>query len=75
MKILITGACGHIGSYLIEKINKIKKIKKVYLIDNFNSQRYQALFNLKKKKNYIFLILILVKIIYRNLKKLIMFYI
>ena len=54
MKILITGACGHIGSYLIEKINKIKKIKKVYLIDNFNSQRYQALFNLKKKKNYIF---------------------
>ncbi len=54
MNILITGACGHIGSYLIEKINNIKKIKKVFLIDNFNSQRYQVLFNLKKKKNYIF---------------------
>ena len=75
MNILITGACGHIGSYLIEKINNIKKIKKVFLIDNFNSQRYQVLFNLKKRKIIFFLILILVKIIYQSLKKLIMFYI
>ena len=54
MKILITGACGHIGSYLIENIYKIKKIKKVFLIDNFNSQRYQTLFNLNKKIKYSF---------------------
>ena len=49
MKLLITGACGHIGSYLIDNIYKIKKIKHVYLIDNFNAQRYHTLFNLKKK--------------------------
>ena len=36
MKLLITGACGHIGSYIIDNIHKIKKIKQVYLIDNFN---------------------------------------
>ena len=54
MKILITGACGHIGSYLIENIYKIKKIKKVFLIDNFNTQRYQTLFNLNKKIKYSF---------------------
>ena len=53
-KILITGACGHIGSYLIENIYKIKKIKKVFLIDNFNTQRYQTLFNLNKKIKYSF---------------------
>ena len=54
MKILITGACGHIGSYLIENIYKVKKIKKVFLIDNFNTQRYQTLFNLNKKIKYSF---------------------
>ena len=54
MKILITGACGHIGSYLTENIHKIKKIKEVILLDNFKSQRYFSLFNLKKKpkKNF-----------------------
>ena len=40
MKIIITGACGHIGSYVTDKINGIKKIKEVILIDNLNSQRY-----------------------------------
>ena len=48
MKIIITGACGHIGSYLTSNIHKIKKIKEVILIDNFNSQRFSSLFNLKK---------------------------
>ena len=27
MKLLITGACGHIGSFIIDQVNKIKKIK------------------------------------------------
>ena len=27
MNILITGSCGHIGSYVAENIHKIKKIK------------------------------------------------
>ena len=58
MKLLITGACGHIGSYLIQHVCKIKKIKQVILLDNFISQRYQTLFNLKQKKNLNFLKLI-----------------
>ena len=28
MNLLITGCCGHIGSYLVNNIHKIKKIKK-----------------------------------------------
>lgn len=54
MKLLITGACGHIGSYLIQHVYKIKKIKQVILLDNFISQRYQTLFNLKQKKKFKF---------------------
>ena len=27
MKLLITGACGHIGSYVVENIHKIKNQK------------------------------------------------
>ena len=49
MKILITGACGHIGSHLIENLYKIKKVKKAILIDNLKSNRYNSLFNIKKK--------------------------
>jgi UDP-glucose 4-epimerase len=49
MNLLITGACGHIGSYLAENIYKIKKIKKTILIDNMNSNRFCSLFNSKKK--------------------------
>ena len=50
MNILITGACGHIGSYLVKRFTSIKKIKKIVLIDNFYSQRYWSIFNLNKKK-------------------------
>ena len=49
MNILITGACGHIGSYLIENLHKIKKVKKAILVDNLKSNRYNSLFNVKKK--------------------------
>jgi UDP-glucose 4-epimerase len=54
MKLLITGACGHIGSYLIDHVKKIKKIKEIFLIDNFNAHRYHTLFNLNKKKIFKF---------------------
>lgn len=54
MKLLITGACGHIGSYIIEHVHKIKKIKEVILIDNFNAHRFHTLFNLSKKINFKF---------------------
>ena len=55
MNLLITGGCGHIGSYLAENIYKIKKIKKTYIIDNIQSNRYCSLFNTSKKNNLKFL--------------------
>ena len=54
MKIIITGACGHIGSYVAENVHKIKKIKNTILIDNLESNRYCSIFNLKKKSNFKF---------------------
>ena len=49
MNILITGACGHIGSYLVHNLYKIKKIKKAILVDNINANQFSSLFNLNKK--------------------------
>ena len=49
MKLIITGACGHIGSYVAENIFKIKKIKKTILIDNLKSNRFCSLFDQKTK--------------------------
>ncbi len=69
MKLLITGACGHIGSYLVENIHKIKKIKNVILLDNFHAQRYQVLFNLNKKKKFSFFEIDLSKNDLKKLKK------
>jgi UDP-glucose 4-epimerase len=51
MNLLITGCCGHIGSYLVNNIHKIKKIKKCFIVDNFNSTQINSLFNSKKKNN------------------------
>ena len=51
MNLLITGCCGHIGSYVAENIHKIKKIKKTFIVDNIKSNRHCSLFNLKKKNN------------------------
>ena len=51
MKILVTGACGHIGSYFLENVHKIKKIKKTILVDNLESNRFTSLFNNLKKNN------------------------
>ncbi len=56
MNLLITGGCGHIGSYLAENLYKIKKIKKTYIIDNLKSTQMSSLFNSKKKNNLKFYI-------------------
>ena len=56
MRIIITGACGHIGSYIAENIHKINKINDVILIDNLKSNRFCSIFNLKKKSNLKFYI-------------------
>ncbi len=50
MKLLITGALGHIGSYVINDLARIKKIKKIYLIDNLSNERFNVLFSIKNKK-------------------------
>ena len=49
MNLLITGCCGHIGSYVAENVHKIKKIKKTFIVDNIKSNRFCSLFDLKKK--------------------------
>ena len=51
MNLLITGCCGHIGSYLVNNIHKIKKIKRCFIVDSFNSTQINSLFNSKKKNN------------------------
>ena len=43
MKILITGSCGHIGSYLSDNVHKIKNAADFILVDNlkeFNVTHY-----------------------------------
>ena len=54
MKIIITGACGHIGSYLVSNIHRIKRVKEIFLIDNFHSKKYWPIFNLKNKPKFTF---------------------
>ena len=56
MNLLITGGCGHIGSYIIEHIYKIKKIKKTIIIDNLKTTHVNSLFNTKKNSNLKFYI-------------------
>tara|TARA_Y100001970_G_scaffold288134_1_gene414554 strand:- start:1263 stop:2192 length:930 start_codon:yes stop_codon:yes gene_type:complete len=51
MKILITGACGHIGSYISENADKIKGVKELILIDNLESTKINSLFDKKRKVN------------------------
>ena len=51
MNLLITGGCGHIGSYIAEHINKISTIKKVFVIDNLQTTQINSFFNSKKKNN------------------------
>ena len=54
MKLIITGACGHIGSYLAERMYLIPKIKKTILIDSLESNRHCSLFNINNKNNLSF---------------------
>ena len=56
MNLLITGCCGHIGSYLTDNVYKIKKIKKTFIVDNLESNRFYSMFNSKKKNNLKFII-------------------
>ena len=51
MNLLITGGCGHIGSYLIQKLDHSQH--KITVVDNLLTQRYCSLFNLKFPINFI----------------------
>lgn len=48
MKIIVTGALGHIGSYLIEKLPFVFNDSKFILVDDMSASRYCSLFNLPK---------------------------
>ncbi len=55
MKIIVTGALGHIGSYIIRSLPKSIKDLNFLLIDNLSTQRYPSLFNLPSSAHYKFI--------------------
>jgi len=55
MKIVVTGALGHIGSRLIRELPTMFPEAEIVLIDNLSTQRYCSLFNLSVSGQYYFL--------------------
>ena len=55
MKILVTGALGHIGSRLIRDLPISFPGCEVLMVDNMMTQRYCSLFNLPREGNYRFI--------------------
>ena len=55
MKIIVTGATGHIGSYLIRELAFQFKGSEIVIIDNMMTQRFPSLFNLPAEGNYRFI--------------------
>ena len=55
MKIVVTGALGHIGSYVIRDLAKQFPDSEIVMIDNLITQRYSSLFNLPSNGNYKFI--------------------
>ncbi len=54
MKIVITGALGHIGSRMIRALPEILGNLDIVMVDNMSSQRYASLFDLPKNATYRF---------------------
>jgi len=55
MKIIVTGAIGHIGSYVIRDLGIQFPNAKIVMIDNMMTQRFPSLFNLPVVGNYHFI--------------------
>jgi len=55
MKIVITGALGHIGFRLIREIPRIFPETEIMMIDNLSTQRYCSMFNLPPEGRYRFI--------------------
>lgn len=54
MKIVITGALGHIGSYVLRELPEIFPQCDIILLDNLSTQRYSSLFDLPENARYQF---------------------
>jgi len=46
MRLIVTGALGHIGSQLIREIPLVMPDVEVVMLDDLSTQRYCSLFNL-----------------------------
>lgn len=55
MKILITGALGHIGSRLIRELPSQCNNTEIVMVDNLSTQRYCSLFDLPDNAHYSFI--------------------
>ena len=55
MKIIVTGAIGHIGSYIIRDLGKNFPGADIIMIDNMMTQRFPSLFNLPSNAKYHFI--------------------
>ncbi|MEY2518167.1 MAG: hypothetical protein QOJ89_5531 [bacterium] len=55
MKIVVTGALGHIGSRLVREIPSVFANADVVMVDDLSTQRYCSLFNLPAEGNYRFI--------------------
>lgn len=52
MRIVVTGALGHIGSFLIRRIPQQMPGAEIVLVDNLVTQRYCSLFHLPQEAHY-----------------------
>ena len=55
MRIVVTGALGHIGSYLVRDLPNRFAGAEIVMIDNIATQRYPSLFDLPKAARYRFI--------------------